>query len=54
MRTVILPQQQSSAAVSARKFRQSTGSVLKSRGEENCMATTQMFGLQFINEKVQL
>ena len=29
--------QQSIAAVSARKFRQSTGSVLKSTGEENCM-----------------
>ena len=29
--------QQSIAAVSARKFWQSTGSVLKSTGEENCM-----------------
>ena len=29
--------QQSIAAVSARKFRQSTSNVLKSTGEENCM-----------------
>ena len=31
--------QQSIAAVSARKFRQSTGNVLKSTGEGNCMVS---------------
>ena len=38
-RIVFVPRhkQQSTAAVSARKFWQTTGSVLKSTGEENCM-----------------
>ena len=46
--------QQSIAAVSARKFRQSTGNVLKSTGEEKCMVLASIlpyFGIKLVSGK---